>query len=94
MVCVLIDLSLHFPGILIDLETDSLEEASDGFTEAYDEITKEAISYLNKLLDMENTMMEHYKVPTTVVDGKRYGTVINSMQKVLYFFNPYKESNL
>ena len=31
---------------------------------------KVAISYLDKLLDKENvTMMEHYKVPITVIEG-------------------------
>ena len=55
----------------MDLETDTLEEAPSSFAEAHDDILKDAVVYLNKLLDMENTMMEHYKVPTTVIDGKR-----------------------
>lgn len=62
---------LYFTGILLDLETDALEEASGSFAEVYDSIMKEAVVYMNKLLELENTMMEHYKVPTTVIDGKR-----------------------
>ena len=63
--------AIAFVGILLDLETDQLEEASESFAEAHDKIMKDATGYLNKLLAMENTVMEHYKVHTTVIDGKR-----------------------
>ena len=63
----------------MDLETDTLEEASGSFAEAHDGILKDAVAYLNKLLDMENTMMEHYKVPTTVIDGKR---LVSNVKKI------------
>ena len=61
---------LFFSGIMIDLETDQLSEESK-LEESYDKVMKEATTYLNKILDLENTMLEHYKVPTTIIDGKR-----------------------
>ena len=61
---------VFFSGIMIDLETDQLSEESK-LEESYDKVMKEATTYLNKILDLENTMLEHYKVPTTIIDGKR-----------------------
>lgn len=56
---------------MIDLETDQLVENADKFEAVYDDVMKDANAYLAKILDLENTMMEHYKVPTTTIDGKK-----------------------
>jgi len=55
---------------MIDLETDDLGE-DKSFSEVYDSVMAEATSFLGKSLELENTMLEHYRVPTVTVDGKR-----------------------
>lgn len=56
---------------MIDIETDNLEEDEGTYKGSYDNVMKEAYEYLSKILELENTMLEHYKVPTTVINGKR-----------------------
>lgn len=56
---------------MIDLETDQLVENPDMFENVYDGIMKDATKYLTQILDNENTMMDHYKVPMTTINGKK-----------------------
>jgi hypothetical protein len=58
-------------GVMIDLETDQLTENAEMFEDVYDNIMKDATAYLGKVIEMENTLMDHYKVPMTTINGKK-----------------------
>ncbi|XP_052246071.1 ankyrin and armadillo repeat-containing protein-like isoform X2 [Dreissena polymorpha] len=75
-------------GIMIDLDTDQLTE-DDKYSGSYEKTMKEASTYLAKLLTLENTMLEHYKVPTTVIDGKSYYVMCLDFE-TFYPTNPQK----
>ncbi|WAQ94689.1 ANKAR-like protein [Mya arenaria] len=75
-------------GIMIDHETDDLVEDRQ-FEEVYDSTMSEASTFLSKLLDMENTMLDHYKVPTVTVNGKSYYVMCLDFE-TYYTGNPQK----
>ena len=60
-----------FTGIVIDIETPTLKEASAEFAEQYEKLKGEAEFYLNKILDPDSKVQEHYKIPTSEINGKR-----------------------
>ena len=62
---------IYITGVMIDLETDQLTENPGMFEEVYDTVMKDATTYLGKVIEMENTLMDHYKVPMTTINGKK-----------------------
>ena len=61
----------YFTGILIDIETPTLEEAPSVFAEEYEKLKTESEYYLSKILDPEGSVLEHYKIPVQEINGKR-----------------------
>ncbi|KAL3832524.1 hypothetical protein ACJMK2_024159, partial [Sinanodonta woodiana] len=71
----------NLTGILIDIETDVLEEAPSKYQEKYEEIIADSKAYLNKILDPDSAMMETYRIPTITIGGKSYYMVMLEFER-------------
>ncbi|OWF40013.1 ankyrin and armadillo repeat-containing protein-like isoform X3 [Mizuhopecten yessoensis] len=75
-------------GILIDLETDPIEEAPKSFQDLYQEMMSESEDYLSKILEFE-TLKEQYKIPTRTINGKLYYVMMMEFE-TFYPQSPHK----
>ncbi|KAL8620460.1 hypothetical protein ACOMHN_048393 [Nucella lapillus] len=76
-------------GIKFDLETDLLKEASQEFADMYGEVYEQSVAYLNKILDPDVVALEHYKIPTYEIEGKKYLAVMIEFE-TYYGSSPHK----
>ena len=58
-------------GITIDIETDTIEDAPQGFSDSYDEIFDTAQRAFHSVLHLDQALKEHYTIPEVTVNGKQ-----------------------
>ncbi|ESP02231.1 hypothetical protein LOTGIDRAFT_224972 [Lottia gigantea] len=63
-------------GIVIDLETNEMNQLNNQFIEAYPTLHDDSVKYLNKMLDPDAQLQEHYAIPIQEIDGKKYYVIM------------------